>query len=80
MPTVIDVEYPTRWIWKCGYLDCQDIVISYSHLRHDMNSCDCGKSHVDLEEEYCRTIGPVQVLSIKKNVNGEWVKVEAEES
>lgn len=30
-----------RLIWKCEL--CEDIVISYSHIRHDMNTCEYGK-------------------------------------
>lgn len=71
-------EESVRWIWQCG--ECKDIVISYSHLRHDMNYCDCSRSGVDLEQWYCRSTGPVKILSIKKYVDDKWVKVEAEES
>lgn len=68
-----------RWIWQCG--ECKDIVISYSHIKHDMNFCDCGKSAVDLEMYYCRQQGPVEILSIKKFIEpDQWVNVEAEES
>ena len=64
----------SRWVWRCG--ECKDIVVSYSHLRHDMNFCDCGKSSVDLEEHYCRQMGLVEVLSVKKYVDGEWINAE----
>jgi len=63
-----------RLTWKCNY--CNDVVISYSNLRHDMNMCDCGKSGVDLEEGYQRNMGDIQEISRKENVNGEWVNVE----
>ena len=55
-----------RLIWKCE--DCEDVVTSYSHLRHDMNYCECGKSAVDLEEYYQRNIGKVKEIS-RENVN-----------
>ncbi|MCP4520977.1 MAG: hypothetical protein GY827_04665 [Cytophagales bacterium] len=58
-----DKKISTRVIWQCGY--CDDIAISYSTLRHDMNFCDCGKSALDLEEDYSRTIGEVKYLSVK---------------
>lgn len=63
-----------RWIWRC--VECKDVVISYSHLRHDMNYCDCGKTAVDLEEHYCRMVGKKpEVLSVKSLVDGKWVKI-----
>lgn len=71
-------EEPVRWIWRCK--ECKDVVVSYSYIRHDMNWCDCGKCGVDLEQWYTRGVGPIEVLSIKKNVDGKWVNVEAEES
>jgi hypothetical protein len=62
----------TRWIWKC--LVCEDILVSYTHRRHDINYCECGKSAVDLENKYCRLVGPIEILSKKKLVDGKkWV-------
>jgi len=69
----MNIENPLRVIWKCGY--CDDVLISYSHLRHDMNTCDCGKSALDLEEHYCRTIGKVNRISTKERKEGKWVKL-----
>ena len=57
---------PIRLKWKCE--DCEDVVISYSHLKHTVNYCECGKSAVDLEEHYQRNIGNVKEIS-RKNVN-----------
>jgi len=65
------MKEPIRLIWQCEY--CKDVVVSYSNLRHDMNFCECGKSAVDLEEHYRRCIGKVKDISIKKNIDGEWV-------
>lgn len=62
-----------RLIWKCE--ECEDIVVSYSHLKHDMNYCECSKSAVDLEEYYQRDKGKVKYISRKKKVKGKWVNV-----
>ena len=63
----------TRLIWKCQ--ECSDIVVSYSHLRHDMNICECGVSGVDLEDGYGRFMGVVEELSYKIYKDGEWKKL-----
>jgi hypothetical protein len=39
-----------------------------------MNTCDCGKSSVDLEDDYCRVQGDLEALSIKELKEGKWVK------
>lgn len=62
-----------RLIWECG--SCNDVVISYSTFRHDMNYCKCGKSAVDLEDVYQRTLGDVKDISRKINRNGVWEKI-----
>lgn len=62
-----------RLIWKCEL--CEDIVISYSHIRHDMNTCECGKSAIDLEEFYQRSMGKIQELSRKEFVDNKWIKL-----
>lgn len=62
-----------RLIWQCE--ECEDVLISYSHLNHDMNYCECGKSAVDLEEYYQRQIGSVKEISKKMNVNGKWLNI-----
>lgn len=63
----------TRWIWRC--VSCDDVVVSYSHIRHNMNTCECGKTSVDLEEHYCRTVGQQpEILSIKEMNDGVWGK------
>lgn len=62
-----------RLIWQCNH--CKDVVISYSYLQHDMNVCDCGKSGLDLENDYQRTFGSIKEIS-RKEFNGEkWVKL-----
>ena len=64
----------TRLIWCC--IKCADVVVSYSHLRHDMNTCDCGAAAVDLEEDYMRVKGIIDQLSWKERFEGEWKKIE----
>jgi uncharacterized phosphosugar-binding protein len=64
----------TRLIWSCG--KCGDVVISYSHLRHEMNVCGCGHSYVDLEEHYSREGGDVISISRKENIDGQWKEIE----
>jgi len=60
-----------RLIWKCG--KCQDVVVSYSAIRHDMNYCECGKSAVDLEEGYQRNSGENIIdISRKRFEDGQW--------
>lgn len=61
-----------RYIWECTA--CNDIVISYSHLTHEMNSCDKGCSSVDLEEDYHRVIGEIEVVSTKEWDGKKWVR------
>ena len=61
---------PIRLIWKCK--NCKDVVISYSHIRHDMNYCECEKSAVDLEEGYMRGMGDIKIISRKEFVNNQW--------
>lgn len=64
-----------RWVWECK--SCKDKVISYTEQRHQMDSCECGKSKIDLEEGYCRGVGEVEVLSIEEHTDKGWVKTEA---
>lgn len=66
-------NYKVRLIWKCK--KCKDVVISYSHLRHDMNYCDCGGSAVDLEKFYQRGMGEVKEISRKIYKDNKWVNV-----
>ena len=65
-----------RLIWKCNY--CNDVVISYSAIKHDMNTCDCGMSFVDLEEYYMRVTGDIKEISKKIFKNKTWIKMEEE--
>ena len=67
------MEGSIRLIWKCNY--CGDVVISYSHLRHDMNTCECTGSSVDLEEHYQRVTGSIKDISRKQMINGKWKEV-----
>jgi hypothetical protein len=53
--------------WQCE--ECNDIVTSYSHLRHSMDYCKCGKSAVDLEEHYRRNIGKVKDIKSEETNN-----------
>ena len=62
-----------RLIWQCP--KCSDVVLSYNHLRHDMNTCDCGATSVDLEEHYMRTVGEPVVISEKVFENNKWSRV-----
>ena len=46
--------------WTCS--KCGDILISNSNRRHEMDTCRCGESSLDLEEEYARMIGSYKPL------------------
>lgn len=72
------MEGSIRLIWKCNH--CNDVVISYSHLRHDMNVCECCKSGVDLEEHYQRGFGDIKDISRKVFKDGEWTKIIRDEN
>lgn len=63
-----------RHIWQCD--ECKDVIVSYSHLRHDMNTCDNGCSSLDVEEDYVRGIGKPITLSIKEWDGEKWVRDE----
>jgi hypothetical protein len=39
-------------VWQCP--ECKDILCSNNWTRHNMNSCACGKTHCDFEQEYVR--------------------------
>ncbi len=60
--------------WQCE--KCKDVQISYSTLRHDMNVCKCGKSAIDLEEYYSRSMGSPKELNREKLINNEWENYE----
>ena len=66
------IKLPVRLIWKCGL--CNDVVISYSKNRHQMDFCECGKTAVDLEEYYQRNTGKVEYVSSKMFKDGRWIK------
>lgn len=67
------MENSIRLIWQCN--SCKDVVISYSHIRHSMNTCKCGKSGVDLEEHYQRGFGDTKTISVKQFIKGKWSKI-----
>lgn len=66
-----------RLIWKC--VSCGDVVVSYSHLTHEMNWCDCGKSAVDLDEHSQGITGKIEEISRKKLIMGSgWITLNQE--
>lgn len=50
--------------WKCGI--CGSAHKSHSEERWKMDFCECGKSAVDLEEHYYRTLGKVEIIEETK--------------
>lgn len=61
-----------RLIWNC--VKCKDVVISYSHLNHIMNWCECGSSGVDLDKHSQGISGEIKEISRKEFVSGTgWV-------
>jgi hypothetical protein len=50
--------------WQCE--KCEDIIVSHSNKRHQMDYCKCGKSYVDLEKHYERGSGYVKEISRKE--------------
>lgn len=65
---------PQRVTWKCSA--CEDVVISYSHKRHDMNFCKCGETAVDLEEWYSRIVGKMPIfISTEEKFKNKWTKI-----
>jgi len=67
------MKNPIRLIWQCE--KCEDVVISYSNLKHDINYCSCGETAVDLEEYYQKDIGKIKELSRKKKVGDKWQNI-----
>jgi len=55
-------------VWECGF--CGSTQESDSKERWQMDHCDCGKSAVDLEESYQRTMGSVKVIKIDEDESG----------
>ena len=45
-----------------GMPHCKEKLKSYSREHHKMDTCKCGKSGIDLENEYCRIIGDAKIL------------------
>lgn len=62
-----------RMTWKCT--KCNDICISHSGIRHEMNICKCGEAGVDLEEFYTRTFGKIDVISLEEKTKDGWKKI-----
>lgn len=44
-----------KFKWRCT--KCGDEVESDDEERHQMDWCKCGKTAIDLEKFYCRTVG-----------------------
>ena len=59
--------------WKC--VKCNDIVISYSDVRHNINFCKCGESGVDLEEWYQRNTGNIKELKREEFIDNKWISI-----
>ena len=57
-------------VWFCKY--CNDVIISDNEIRHNLNKCKCERSMVDLEEEYCRVAGAIEILA--EYNRGKWVR------
>ncbi len=55
----------TKIAWVCD--ECNWLQVSDSKECHQMNSCKCGDSTVDLEEDYCRFIGAPRVIAELKD-------------
>ena len=47
-------------IWKCK--DCGKLNWSNPFRHHQMDTCECGKSGMDLETYGCRTMGNVEII------------------
>lgn len=63
----------TKMAWIC--MQCQELKFSYSNERHKMDTCECGKSSVDLEEGYCRIVGNALALATQKEgEEWEWIQ------
>lgn len=64
----------TRVTWKCT--ECGDVVISYSHKRHEMDTCKCGATSVDMERWYSRFIGKIPIfLTTEEKIKNKWTKI-----
>lgn len=46
--------------WEC--VSCGKQHESYSNRRWEMQICECGKSGLDLEEFYSRTMGKIRII------------------
>ena len=55
------MKYKSKIIeWECSH--CKEILKSYSKEHHQMDTCKCKKSGIDLEEYGCRIIGDAKIL------------------
>lgn len=52
----------TIMIWKC--VMCGEVRASTSLQRHQMDSCRCGSSSVDIETYGCRYLGNATVIKV----------------
>ncbi len=59
--------------WECG--KCKSVQKAYSHQRHQMSTCKCGESGVDLEQWYQRSMGSVNELARDVKVDGKWIDI-----
>lgn len=46
--------------WVCDI--CKDKVVSRSKYTHQMDTCKCGGSAIDLEDHYMRVIGEPRII------------------
>lgn len=47
--------------WQCKH--CKDILYSSDQERWTMDSCNCGESSLDLEENYMRGFGDIEIIN-----------------
>jgi len=57
---LINMEKHKKVTWEC--VSCGNQHESYSNRRWDMQVCECGKSGLDLEEFYSRTMGEIKIV------------------
>ena len=67
MPMDADNHLSPTPIFKMTYIkltckECGDIIISNTKRHHEMNTCKCGKSGLDAEEEYSRMMGSYKFI------------------
>ena len=61
-------RYQTKMVrvitWQCKL--CNEVLVSRDDEHHQMDWCACGKSAVDLEKDYCRIVGDINMVSTKR--------------